>query len=417
MKIWTKPKSRTLMNYSCFWIGMVFTILGESALGASFTTLVNNGKSSNRVDVVFLGDGYTAIDLASGFYDNHISNYLTYWFSDSLNTAPFFRYRNYFNIHKIDVLSRESGADIPPEGIFRETALDASYYFDGVTERLLSINPTKADSVRDLALASADFTAEMQYVTVNDRRYGGAGGRYATYAGGNPAALEVALHEIGHSFSNLADEYGGNVAQYQGLEPIEPNVTTDSAGAKWADWQGYNQPGIGPIAVYEGGRYYDRGIYRPSLNSKMRSLDNPFDAISREAIILDIYDFVDPLDSWLDNSLLLTNPDKFFVDVIDETVIDLQWSVNGSRVDSAVGEQFHFTEFGYGAGDYVVSVRAFDPTAFDPTQGWVRRDRTKLEQTVYWTLKLTAPLAVPEPEALTSIVGLGFFLLAQSRRR
>ncbi|MFN7865130.1 MAG: M64 family metallopeptidase, partial [bacterium] len=112
----------------------------NTPFGAGFTTIINNGPSSNRVDVVFLGDGYTSTDLMAGSYDSHVNTYVDYMFSNSLNSDPFYRYRNYFNIHKIDVVSNESGADVPPDNIFRDTALDASYYFDGSTERLLYID-------------------------------------------------------------------------------------------------------------------------------------------------------------------------------------------------------------------------------------------------------------------------------------
>jgi hypothetical protein len=382
-------------------------------VGNMFTTIVNNGPSSNRVDVVFLGDGYTRADLAAGIYDNNINDYLNYKFSNSLNSDPFFRYRNYFNIHKIDVVSNESGADVPPLGIFRDTALDATYYFDGVTERLLYVNTSKSDSVRDLALTGAEFTAEMQYVTINDTRYGGGGGAYAVYAGSNASSLEVALHEIGHSFSNLADEYGGFTNPYTGAEPSEVNVTKDATGDKWSRWNGYNQPGIGVIGAYEGGRYYDTGIYRPSNNSKMRSLNQPFDAVGREKIILDIYDLVNPLDSWLDNRTPLIDPDKLFVNVIDDSVINLEWFVDGTLIPLVSGETFNLSDFGYKAGDYVVSTRAFDPTAFDPVDGWVRTNQSNLEQFVSWNVTITS---VPEPSTMASI-GVGLIWLASSRRK
>jgi hypothetical protein len=395
------------MKYTSLLIGLVLAVLGEPAVAASLTTIVNNGRSDNRVDMVFLGDGYTSADMAAGTYGNHINNYVNYMFADSLNSDPFFRYRNYFNIHKIDVFSNESGADSPPDGVFRDTALDASYYFDDVTERLLYIDTAKANAVRDRALSTANFTAELQYVTVNDSKYGGGGGSYAVYAGGNSASKEVALHETGHSFGGLADEYGGFAEPYTGPEPIDPNVTTDPTGAKWAYWQGYDQPGIGLIGAYNGGRYYNDGIYRPSENSKMRSLYQPFDAISREQIILNIYDFVKPLDSWLDNSILLTNPDELFVDVVDETVISLEWFIDGNRIGDVGSERLNLTSLGYGPGDYVVSARAFDPTGFDPLNGWVRKDQSKLEQRVSWNVKLTTgATAVPEPGGAIGLLGL-----------
>ncbi len=197
------------------------------ALG-QLLSVVNNGPSSNRVDIVFLGDGYTAADLSAGTYLNHVNGYVDYMFANSLNTDPFYRYRNYFNVHAAEVVSNESGADIPKDGVFRDTALDASYYYDGYTERLLYINSTKANTARNAALAGTGINSEMQFVTVNSKKYGGGGGSYAVFAGGNASAKEIALHEMGHSFSNLADEYDyADGATYTGSEPGQVNVTKD----------------------------------------------------------------------------------------------------------------------------------------------------------------------------------------------
>ena len=136
-------------------VAVALTLVGSRVSGAVLTTIVNNGPSSNRVDIVFLGDGYTTADIAAGTYANHINNYLNHMFSNSLNSDPFFRYRNFFNVHSIEVVSNESGADVPPEGIFRDTALDATYYSDGVNERFLGINNAKANAARNAGLAGA----------------------------------------------------------------------------------------------------------------------------------------------------------------------------------------------------------------------------------------------------------------------
>ena len=405
------------MKYSSLMFGVILTLVGEPALGASLTTLINSGSSSNRVDVVFLGDGYTSMDLTTGTYDNHINSYINYFFSNSLNTDPFYRYHNYFNIHKIDVVSNESGADVPSKGIFRDTALDATYSFDGVTERLLYINSSKANTVRNAALATAQFTAEMQFVTVNDARYGGGGGAYAVFAGGNASASEIALHEVAHAFSNLADEYGGNPNLYAGAEPIGVNVTKDATGNKWARWLGYNQSGVGAIGAYEGGSYYDMGLYRPSGNSKMRSLNRPFDAVSREKIILDIYNLVNPLDSWLDNTTLLFDADQLFVKPIDKSVINLEWFVDGTLIPLATEEVFSLSNFGYGPGRYTVTARAFDPMGFNPVSGWVRMNQSNLEQFISWDVAITDTAAAPEPTTIGGLAIAGISLLSAKRRR
>ncbi|MEX2140608.1 MAG: M64 family metallopeptidase [Pirellulales bacterium] len=405
-------------RYLCAWswIAPVLALLLSAEAGASHTTVINNGPNSNRVNVVFLGDGYTAAQINT-VYPAHIVAMTNHMFNPPpgiLTRDPYPRYKNYFNVHRVNVISNESGADLTPENIFRDTALDAQYFFDGATERLLYINETKANNALSAGLGDAGFSADIRLLTVNDTRYGGGGGTYAVYAGGNNSATEVALHELGHSFNGLADEYGGFTLPYGGAEPAEINVTKNSMGAKWSHWLGHNQPGIGVIGAYPGARYYDTGLYRPSQNSKMRTLDRPFDAISREKIVLDIYDLVDPLDGFLSNTLPLVDPPELWIDPIDPNVIDLEWFVNGSIVAGAASESFTLLDYGYGPGLYTVQARAFDPTGFDLVSGWVRRDQDQLEQFVTWTVTQT----VPEPGTIAlAVIGLLMLVGACYRNR
>ncbi|MCA1993121.1 MAG: M64 family metallopeptidase [Coleofasciculus sp. S288] len=393
-----------LSKYLLIPTATIAMLLGlQNVARGAYLTLWDNGSSENRVDIFFLGDGYTAADVDTT-YVSHIDAMLQHLFNEGENPYP--RYKNFFNVHSVDVISNESGADIPPEGIFRDTALDASYYFDGEIDRLLYINEVKANQVLVDNLPNISL-AEIRLVTVNDTRYGGGGGFYAVYAGGNSDATEVALHELGHSFNGLADEYGGSSEPYMGTEPFEINVTQSPTGDKWSHWLGYEQPGIGIIGAYEGARYYDTGLYRPSENSKMRSLGRPFDAVSREKIILDIYNLVNPLDSWLDNTTPLFNPDKLWVDLIDPNVIDINWFVNGTLVSEAEDEWFRLTDYGFGSGIYEVTARAFDST------DWVRINRDVLEQSVSWTVQVEVPdeVAVPEPRTLLGLVGASILTL------
>ena len=361
-------------------IAAVLALSSHTTRGA-LVTMVDNGPSSNRVNVMFLGDGYTAPELGTK-YVNDINAMWQHMFGDGED--PFPRYRNFFNAYRIDVVSNQSGADVPPLGVFKDTALDASYYFDGVTERLLAVDSGKANATVAAAVVDTGLQADIRLVTVNDTRYGGGGGSFAVYAGGNSQAPEIALHELGHSFAGLADQYGGIPGPYTGAEPFNPDITKSPTGQKWSQWLGYDQPGIGLIAAYEGAGYFDKGLFRPSLNSKMRSLGNPFDAIGRESIILSIYSQVDQLDSWLANGAALTDPEELWVDTVDPAVIGVEWLVNGQVVAGATGESFRPRDFGFGPGTYRVTAHAFDPT------DWVRIHKELLEQSIAWNVVLTA---------------------------
>lgn len=304
---------------------------------------------------------------------------LTHAFAN--NEEPFVRYKNFFNAHLIEVVSQESGADVPYQDVFRDTALGANYDCANIA-RLLCINGSQASTILSRSLANTDIRMDMAFVSVNSARYGGSGGAMAVFAGGNSASGDIALHEMGHTFSGLADEYGGFDAAYFGPDPTETNVTTNASGAKWSHWIGYNQPNIGTIGAYEGARFYDHGIYRPSMNSKMRTLGRPFDAVSREKLILDIYNLVNPLDAWLDNTNALSNPSTLWVDSIDPSVITVEWYVDGVQVHQ--GDVFHPRTAGLAPGLHLVQARAVDPT------DWVRIHRDRLEQTVSWNIKVSS---------------------------
>ena len=326
----------------------------------TISTIVNNGSSDNRIDIVFLGDGYTASEISTT-YQTHISNMTDYLFTANSLVDPFYRYQKFFNVHYVAVVSQESGTDDPNAGIFKDTALHSTYLFDGVTDRLLSVDQAVTDVVLADALSGTGVDAEMKFVTVNSSKYGGAGGSYAVYAGANSFALELGLHEIGHSFANLADEYSYPGA-YTGGEPAAINITTDDTGSKWSRWLGFQDPNLGVVGAYEGGFYAETGIYRPTADSKMRSLNRAFDPIAKEAFVLEFYKYVDPLDtySFQSESPNVTNPGTLSVNPIDVNIIDLEWKVDGQVVG---GDQTSFDTSSLSTGTYTVTVRAYDNTA------------------------------------------------------
>ncbi|HEX4414875.1 MAG TPA: M64 family metallopeptidase [Lacipirellulaceae bacterium] len=377
------------------WIIGVCAITVARSVGAAPFTLLNNGPASNRIDLFFLGDGYTQAEISLGVYDRDIEGYLDHLFNESgYLSDPFKRYQKFFNVYKANVASTQSGADIPHASppVFVNTALDASYEYalDGLDDRGLEVSDAKADNARNNALAGSGITADMQFVTVNSSKYGGTGGPWAVFAGGNDEAHEIALHESGHSFAGLADEYGGFTTPYTGAEPTEPDVTKDPTGAKWSRWLGFHDPRGSNlnIGVYEGARYYDTGLYRPSLDSKMRELDQGFDAVSREQFILDFYKKVDPLDSWLGNKTTVTSGD-LWVKSIDPNVIATKWYVNNTLVPGATGESFNPADFGFGNGTYQVRAHSYDTVLDHSYDGGmldlVRTQYDLLQEDISWT--------------------------------
>ena len=113
-----------------------------SALGpgpiANWTTILDNGPPANRIDFVFVGDGYLEAEL--GVYAGHVDIGLNVMISQE----PFLTYGNYFNFHRVDVISNESGVDNDPvQGIFKDTALNMGFWCGGI-ERLLCVSVSLA---------------------------------------------------------------------------------------------------------------------------------------------------------------------------------------------------------------------------------------------------------------------------------
>src|SRR5689334_8100534 len=126
----------------------------------AFDPVIDNGPTANRVDVVFAGDGYQASEIDTT-YVQHVEALTSYLFSGNILTEPFGRYQHFFDVYRVNVVSAESGADDPTAGVFHDTALDASYLWDGVTQRLLYVNEAKTGAAISTALAGTDISPGM----------------------------------------------------------------------------------------------------------------------------------------------------------------------------------------------------------------------------------------------------------------
>ena len=324
----------------------LFCLLAGRAGAEPVTVLQNTGSSTNRVDLVILGDGYTAAELASGKYANDVLTAVNGLFAQ----VPYTEYRNYFNIYRVDVTSAESGADHPSTGIFRDTALDAAYDCSGIT-RLICVNTTKVNAVIASSVP-APTAHDLILVIVNDPQYGGSGGAIAV-ASTEASAVELVLHETGHTLALLADEYGGPPppACNPSGEPPQVNATrvTTRASIKWNAWIDPSTPIPTPAppppngtpGLYEGANYCDTGVFRPTFNSKMRSLNQPFHAINVEQHVKRFYNYVSPIDSATPTSTAVTvlpgSPQHFTVTKPQPAThtLSIAWKLDGFVVGSA----------------------------------------------------------------------------------
>ena len=250
--------------------------------------LVNHGPDGARWNLVIVGDGYRASELAK--YHTDVQAFIDRMY----NTPPFDDLWCGINVHRIDVVSTDSGADDPTTCAGGTGATPATYFDStfcslwGTTrlDRLLTINGTLAKSVAQASVPDVD----QVLCIVNSSKYGGAGGDVATCST-DPQSAEIGIHEIGHSAFGLADEYenGGSAT---GAEPFEPNVTFDPNRAtnKWRDLVAATTPmpsscygdcaagctppatapAAGAVGAYEGAVYVHCGAYRPLPSCYMR---------------------------------------------------------------------------------------------------------------------------------------------------
>ncbi len=193
-------------------------------------TSQNSGDPHQKADVAIIAEGYTAAEEDK--FRKDVARFTEVFFK----AEPCKSHRDRFNIYGVFKPSQESGCDEPRHGSFRNTAVGATFNSMG-SERYLLTENNKA--LRDIA-GHAPYDA--LYIMVNHYRYGGGGiyNFYCTYTADNQWSEYLMVHEFGHSFFGLADEYYTSVTAYgdfypPGYEPSEANITAlrDPANVKW----------------------------------------------------------------------------------------------------------------------------------------------------------------------------------------
>jgi hypothetical protein len=194
-------------------------------------TLFENGPPAEKVDLLILGDGYTAAEMKKFHADaERLAGIL-------FSTPPFKERKRDFNVRAIDLPSEDSGVDRPSDGVFRRTALNATYDVFGSERYALTLDN------RSFREAAAQAPYEFVEILLNGAKYGGGGiyNLYGTCATDSGSSPYVFVHEFGHHFAALADEYYTSDVAYDTsgpiIEPWEPNITAllDPATLKWKD--------------------------------------------------------------------------------------------------------------------------------------------------------------------------------------
>lgn len=248
-----------------------------------------SGDPSQKVDIVILPDGYTANEMEKFNRDCKA-------FTDAFfQFEPYKQNIDKFNIKGVLAPSEESGNDIPADSVWKNTILGTSFYtFD--SERYCMTRENKM--IRDLA-SNAPY--DQIYILVNSDKYGGGGiyNQYCVSVSGNLSSAKIIVHEFGHGFAGLGDEYHGSKEAYNefyplDVEPWEPNLTTlVNFDIKWKDLMEPDIPVPTPeliiyrdmIGVFEGGGYVGKGVYRPAYDCLMNTFNGDrFCAVCVQAI-------------------------------------------------------------------------------------------------------------------------------------
>jgi hypothetical protein len=320
-------------------------------------TLIDNGPCENRIDLVFVGDGYTASEM--DLYLTHVTNVLEQFFLEQ----PLKEYASYFNVHVVEVISNQSGVDEPAKGIYRDTALDMAFDCQGI-DRLLCLNYTKAWN----AAANAPAT-DLVIAVGNTTRYGGAGyPKLATVAGGNGAAVEVALHEFGHSFAKLADEYhyyDGTI--YTGGELVEANISKYTAAEQLSShYKWYRWLDLPEVDTFEGAQYKQYKIYRPTEISKMNALGYPFGPVNIEQFVFSIYQTISAIDSFTPAAAGIMSSESIFSVGLQRPAthqLNIEWQIDGILVPDANQPSFRPAPYLTANTIQTIKARVTDTTA------------------------------------------------------
>jgi hypothetical protein len=374
------------------------------------------GPTSERLNLVILGDGYTAAEMQK--FRDQVDKHLNIQWS----FEPFKSYRNYFNVYMIEVESPVSGISCDPDdgNVRRATPLRMQFASTCPAEpNARGITAGSGGSTVINALASqipGVVPANRQTLTLaNTNTYGGQGGTDATTSGGASQGPLISPHELGHSLGGLQDEYpysARNVpgGAYTGAEPTSVHHTLYTVEQmltgqlKWWRWLGEESLSGGPIGRYESGSTRSSGVWRPSEHSMMRWLGNYFDQVSRERMTQrmsgrrgsNLMSVVSrPVGEAGPNEVLWVETGH-----PADHELDVTWAVNGVDVPGT-GNSRNFALAGRGlvAGD-TVRATVVDNTEFvrDPAV----RTSTSMTQTRVWTVGATPATPATVAPAFTN---------------
>jgi len=300
MNIQTK-KISFLVTFGLLILVLHLSIIAGTGDGnvLSITKILNNGPDTHKFNIIIMGDGYQTAEIP--LFETHAQRVVTA-FNNLIGFGPC---GNAVNFYRINIESDDSGVDKPSgcytPSVLKDTYLDSHYCASGTQRCIWSSNTALVQTTATSATPNWNFVV----VLVNETEHGGCAGGNITFNCTSGSFERTVMHELGHAIGGLADEYEEFTNTYSGGEPAQANVTisTNRTNLKWGDlvlattpiptWKKSNcsiqnsPPGTwnNIIGTYEGGsRHYACGLYRPSPNCLMRSLNFNFCSVCTRRI-------------------------------------------------------------------------------------------------------------------------------------
>jgi hypothetical protein len=377
--------------------------MGAHPLADSPVTQVSgNSHPSEALDIVVVGDGYTAEEMS--IFHTHAAK-VTAQFSQ---IDPYSRYADRINFYRIDVPSNESGSsfdcsnDQTIEGCvdgFRDTAFETIFPLRiGVVLGGMNISDRAIFPLDQWGLyqVAAKVPFDKIIVLVNTKKYGAFGLYHATLNAYQPAMSVVAVHEFGHAFALLGDEYivEGDVCQQYLLTPDYPNIAELGTVPTEIKWQTWLDPGVplptgvddpdwkNAVGLFEGAGGGCLDLYRPKKDCLMRSSSGgpPLCPICMEQTVRRFYEFVDFLGpdglKIVDGGLVPDTPEGL--------KLAGEWTVDGEPAGPAKNPLV-LEAPAEGSVDYAVELLVRESTLD------VRRGLERMDEVLKATVRVTAP--------------------------
>lgn len=345
-------------------------------------TLYQTGPLDNRINVVILGDGFTQQELPK--FATEAKKFADFF----LAYDPYVRYRSYFNFFAIRTPSAESGVTNPgtaPDA-YKDQPVETKNTFFGSSfgtsiHRLVTI--AKYDVLNKL-LANQFPMYDLVVILVNTPFYGGSGGSISVHTL-HTQANTIGVHEIGHTFSHLNDEYWAGPGY--GWEASNMTLESSPVRVRWKNW--LNESNIG---IYKHGDTGDAALWHKPANGTclMEYLNQEFCAVCREATVETLLKQVNPIERAepaAGSVVTVNDPQTFKISLLapNPNTLQVQWTVNDEPL-ARTGAQVTLTP-NQAPDGAILTASVFDSTAISRYNG-ARADRTRK---VEWILKSSTP--------------------------